>query len=100
MKHIVTLSLVFLSMTQLSKAERVEGIRLLTERYCNKQNDSAEMIILDFSQLDSQRNPFFLTHTELCLIGKLPELQITKYTIKNQAVADLAIREKPKNNSP
>lgn len=100
MKHIVTLSLVFLSMTQLSRAERVEGLRLLTERYCNRQNDGNTVILLDFSQLDNQNNPFLLTNSELTLIGTMPELQITKYRIQDQIIADLTIREKPKNNSP
>ncbi|MES2416553.1 MAG: hypothetical protein V4541_00110 [Bacteroidota bacterium] len=100
MKHIVTLSLVFLSMTQLSRAEKVEGLRLLTERYCNKQQTGNDVIILDFSQLDNQRNPFLLTNNELTLIGTLPELQHTKYRLRDQMVADLTIREKPKNNSP
>lgn len=100
MRHIVTLSLVFFSLTHLAKAERVEGLRILTERYCNKHQVSTEAISVGSNQLDRQTHPFFLTYSELTAIGVCPVTTTAKYRAYNNIIADLAIREKPKNNSP
>ena len=100
MRHIVTLSLVFFSLTHLAKAERVEGLRLITEKYCNKQQDGTGLLSIDSNQSDDQHYPFFLSYSELTYIGVLPEICTTNSIPRNQIVADLAIREKPKNNSP
>ncbi len=100
MKHIVTISLVFFSLTHLAKAERVEGLRLLTERYCNKQHVASQLLTQDSDQLDDYQSPFFLSYSELASIGALPQLQAASYSINNQVVPDLAIVGKPKNNSP
>jgi hypothetical protein len=99
MKPVITLSLLLLSMTQLSRAERIVGLRLLTDQYCHKQQRS-NALVLDFSQPDNQRHPFLLIHHELTLIGTLPELKHGRYSLKDQPVTDLTTREKPKNNSP
>jgi len=100
MKHIVTLSLVFFSLTHLSKIERVEGLRLLTERYCNEHKVSAEVAHSSENQLNEHRNPFFLSYNDLTLIGILPIVKALKFQSLNQVIADLTIRKKPKNNSP
>lgn len=100
MRHIVTLSLVFFSLTHLAKAERVEGLRLITEKYCNKQQNGTELINIDSNQADNQHYPFFLSYSELTSIGVLPDFRIAKFRARNQVIADLTIREKPKNNSP
>jgi hypothetical protein len=100
MKHIVTISLVFFSLTHLSKIERVEGLRLLSERYCSEHRISNEVSTSTANQLNEQRNPFFLSYNELTLIGILPSTKVLKFKNQNQVVANLAIRKKPKNNSP
>lgn len=100
MRHIVTLSLVFFSLTHLAKAERVEGLRLITEKYCNKQQNGTELINIDSNQADDHHYPFFLSYSDLTCIGVLPEFRIAKFRTGNQVIADLTIREKPKNNSP
>jgi len=100
MRHIVTLSLVFFSLTHLAKAERVEGLRLITEKYCNKQQSGTELVNVRSSQPDNQHHPYFLSSSELTAIGVLPELRVAKYRAYNHAVTNLTIREKPKNNSP
>jgi hypothetical protein len=100
MKHIVTLSLVFFSLTHLNKTERVEGLRLLTERYCNEHKLNVEPSSSTVFQLNESRNPFFLSYNALTLIGILSEIPVLKYKNLNQVVADLTIRKKPKNNSP
>lgn len=99
MKHIVTLSLVFFSLTHLAHAERVEGLRLLTEGYYNKQINT-ERVSLASTRLQNDKSPFFLSANELTLIGTLPTIDLPKYTVYNHVVADLTIRKKPKNNSP
>lgn len=100
MRHIVTLSLVFFSLTHLAKAERVEGLRLVTEQYCNKQQVNAQLISDNAEHPDDQRYPFFLSSSELTSIGVSPIINIVKYRTYNKRIADLAIREQPKNNSP
>lgn len=100
MRHIVTLSLVFFSLTHLAKAERVEGLRLITEKYCNKQQTSSEQATVRSSQPDDLRYPFFLSYSALTAIGVLPESHIIKYRVHNQSISSLVIREQPKNNSP
>ncbi|TKC12283.1 hypothetical protein FA048_01290 [Pedobacter polaris] len=100
MKHVVAISLVFFSLTHLAKAEDVGRLKLLTERYCNKTQIDSQVISSDTDQLNDQRNPFFLTYSELTLIGILPEVKVSKHMAHNHIVADLTIRKKPKNNSP
>ena len=100
MRHIVTLSLVFFSLTHLAKAERVEGLRLVAEKYCTKQQDGTELINVDSSQPDKLHFPFLLSYSELTSIGLLPAFRVAKYTPHNQVISDLTIRANPKNNSP
>jgi hypothetical protein len=100
MRHIVTLSLVFFSLTHLAKAERVEGLRLVAEKYCTKQQDGTELVSFDSSQPDKLHFPFFLSYSDLTSIGVLPAVRIAKYSQHNQSISDLTIRDNPKNNSP
>jgi len=99
MKHLVTISLVFFSLTHLAKAERVEGLRILNE-YCNEYKISANTSDKSVVQFNEQRNPYLLSYTRLALIGTQPQLKVAKYVSVNQVVTDLTIRKKPKNNSP
>ncbi len=101
MKHIVTLSLVFFSLTHLAKAEqRVEGLRLLTERYCNKQQASSEEFLQAANPSDEHQSPFFLSSSDLTLLGTSPLVTVSTYRVRNHIVADLTIRKNAKNNSP
>lgn len=100
MRHIVTLSLVFFSLTQLARAERVEGLRILSRQYCDKQQTSTATPSFNQSQPDDPRYPFFLSYSELTIIGVAPKQCITTYSVHNQNIADLTVRETPKNNSP
>ncbi len=99
MKHLVTISLVFFSLTHLAKAERVEGLRILNE-YCNEHKISINSADKTPVQLNEHRNPYLLSYTRLALIGTQPQLKVAKYVNENQVIADLTIRKKPKNNSP
>ncbi|WP_231460346.1 MULTISPECIES: hypothetical protein [unclassified Pedobacter] len=99
MKHLVTISLVFFSLTHLAKAERVEGLRILNE-YCTEH-----IIVINAAgkasvQLNEDRNPYLLSYSSLALIGTQAPLKAAKYITVNQIVSDLSIRKKPKNNSP
>lgn len=100
MRHIVTLSLVFFSLTHLAKAERVEGLRILTERYCNKHQLSIDSVSVNSDQTDDQVHPFFLTYSDLSVIGFSSAVQVVRFRPFNHIIADLTIRAKPKNNSP
>ncbi|WP_256002086.1 MULTISPECIES: hypothetical protein [Pedobacter] len=101
MRHIVTLSLVFFSLAHLAKAERVEGLRLVAEKYCNKQQSAAYEVAARAERSgDAHTYPFFLSYSALSTIGIQPTLRLLKYTHRNSIVADLTIRAKPKNNSP
>ncbi len=99
MKHLVTISLVFFSLTHLARAERVEGLRMLNE-YCSEHNIGVEAVDKTAVQLNVHRNPYLLSYSRLALMGTQPQLQVIKYVNENQLVADLTIRKKPKNNSP
>ncbi|TCD10800.1 hypothetical protein EZ449_07895 [Pedobacter frigidisoli] len=99
MKHLVTISLVFFSLTHLAKAERVEGLRILNE-YCNEHKIGANVTDRSSVQLNEQHNPYLLSYTSLALIGTQNPLRVAKYISVNQVIADLTIRKNPKNNSP
>ena len=99
MKHLVTISLVFFSLTHLAKAERVEGLRILNE-YCNEHNISTNTPGKASVSTNEDHNPYLLSYTSLALIGTQSPLKIAKYVSVNQVIADLTIRKKPKNNSP
>jgi len=99
MKHLVTISLVFFSLTHLAKAERVEGLKILSE-YCNEHNISINAVGKASVQLNEDRHPYLLSYTSLALIGTQAPVKAQKYVSTNQVIADLTIRKKPKNNSP
>jgi len=99
MKHLVTISLVFFSLTHLAKAERVEGLRILSD-YCNEHKISINDTGKSNIQLNEERNPYLLSYTGLALTGTQTPLKVEKYVNSNQIITDLTIRKKPKNNSP
>lgn len=99
MRHIVTLSLVFFSLTHLAKAERVEGLRLVT-KYCNSQQVNKEASTVRLKQVNDEHHPFFLSYSALSAIGLLPEQKIEKHRTVNNIIVDLTIKEQTKNNSP
>ncbi|WP_316805884.1 hypothetical protein [Pedobacter agri] len=99
MKHLVTISLVFFSLTHLAKAERVEGLKLLSE-YCNEHKISINNVGKPTVQLNDEHNPYLLSYTALALSGTQAPSKIVKYVCVNQIISDLTIRKKPKNNSP
>lgn len=100
MKHFVAISLVFFSLTQLAKAERAEGLRLLTEGYCNQQQVSLQKFTQSTTPSDDSQNAYFLSSGELALIGTLYEAETTRYSLQDQNVSDLIVVRKPNNNSP
>ncbi len=100
MKHFVAISLVFFSLTQLAKADRAEGLRLITEGYCSQQQVSLQKFTQNANPLSDEQHAYFLSSSELALIGALSEASTTKYAVKDQNVSDLIVVGKPKNNSP
>ncbi|MHA4893452.1 hypothetical protein ACXZ1K_01770 [Pedobacter sp. PWIIR3] len=100
MRHIVTLSLVFFSLTQLARAERVEGLRILTRQYCDKHQTSTPAASVNQSQPDDPRYPFFLSYSDLTVIGVATQYNPLTYCVNNQIIQDLTVKETPKNNSP
>ena len=99
MKHLVTISLVFFSLTHLAKAERVEGLRILNG-YCSEYKISNNATDKSSIKLNEDRNPYLLSYTSLALIGTQTLLKVKKYVSVNQVITDLTIRKIPKNNSP
>lgn len=101
MRHIITLSLVFFSLTHLAKAERVEGLRLIAEKYCDKQQSGgAEQRVARPEQDQVQHHPHFLSSSQLTLIGVQPAEASTFYMPCGHVETSPAIREGPRNNSP
>ncbi len=100
MKHFVAISLVFFSLTQLAKADRAEGLRLLTEGYCSQHQVSAQKFTQQANPLNDELSTYFLTSSDLALIGMRSEIQTTKYSLQDQNVSDLIVVSKPNNNSP
>ncbi len=100
MKHFVAISLVFFSLTQLAKADRAEGLRLITEGYCSQQQVSAQKFTQQSNPLNDELGTYFLTSSDLALIGMRSEIQTTKYSLQDQNVSDLIVVSKPNNNSP
>ncbi|MFA4867190.1 MAG: hypothetical protein WC623_03280 [Pedobacter sp.] len=99
MRHIVTLSLVFFSLTHLAKAERAESMRLVT-KFCNSQLLNKDASTIRLKQVDDEHHPFFLSYSALTSIGILPEKRIEQHRINNYVIVDLTIKEQTKNNSP
>ncbi|HTM99614.1 MAG TPA: hypothetical protein VL088_12755 [Pedobacter sp.] len=100
MKHFVAISLVFFSLTQLAKADRAEGLRLLTEGYCSQQQVSVQKFTQQANPLNDELSTYFLTSSELALIGTRSKVLTTKYRLQDQNVSDLIVVSKPNNNSP
>lgn len=100
MRHLFTLSLVFFSLTQLAKAERVDGLRVLSRQYCDKQQTSSIATSLNHSQADDPFYPFFLSYSDLTTNGTLARPCVQLFSFENQSVVSLSVKETPKNNSP
>ena len=98
MKHLVTISFVLFSLTHLAKAERAEGLRILNE-YCKEHQIKVNHVVESSDHFKEQLNPYFSAANNN-LIGDPSQLKSAKYIHANQLIADLAIRKKPKNNSP
>lgn len=100
MRHLVTISLVFFSLSHLAKADRVEGTRYLTERYCAKQQTTSEQSSIRSIQ-DLQDLPhFILSNNQLSAIGVLSCENCIKYNVRNQPLVYSVTLENPRNNSP
>jgi len=100
MRHLVTISLVFFSLSHLAKADRVEGLRYLTERYCAKAQTTTEQSSIRSVQ-DLQDLPhFFLSNNQLSAIGVLSSENGIKFHVVNQPLRYSATLENPRNNSP
>lgn len=100
MRHLVTISLVFFSLTHLAKTDRVQEIRYFAERYCAKQQAATEQLSVRPVQ-DLQDLPhFLLSNNQLSAIGTLSSKNCIKYRIVNQALPFSAVLENPRNNSP
>ncbi|SFH29897.1 hypothetical protein [Pedobacter insulae] len=100
MKHFVAISLVFFSLTQLAKADRAEGLRLITEGYCSQQQVSVQKFTQQANPLNDELSTYFLTSSELALIGTRSEIRTTRYRLQDQNVSDLIVVSKPNNKSP
>ncbi|WP_461788568.1 hypothetical protein [Pedobacter sp.] len=100
MRHLVTISLVFFSLSHLAKVDRVDGLRYLTERYCAKTQTSNEQSVVRAIQ-DAQDLPhFILSNNQLSAIGVISAKSCSKYRVVNQPALFSAIVENPRNNSP
>ncbi len=100
MKHFVTISLVFFSLTHLAKTQQMEGLRLLTERYCNRQQTAIHQVVQGDDQNPDDLFPFFLTPDEITMTGIRPAMHALSYQPAREEVASVAVREQPRNNSP
>ncbi|MGV3547016.1 MAG: hypothetical protein ACO1N4_08140 [Pedobacter sp.] len=100
MRHLVTISLVFFSLSHLAKADRVDGLRYLTERYCAKAQTTAEQTSIRSIQ-DLQDLPhFILSNNQLSAIGVISNKNCSKYNIADQPLLYAAELDNPRNNSP
>lgn len=100
MRHLVTISLVFFSLSHLAKVDRVDGLRYLTERYCAKAQTTSEQTSIRSIQ-DLQDLPhFILSNNQLSAIGVISSKNCSKYTITDQPLLYAAELENPRNNSP
>lgn len=100
MKHFVALSLVFFSLTQLAKADRAEALRLLTEGYCTQQQVSFQKSVQADFPSSKDQDSYFLSSSDLALMGTLYQVQKNQYFLQNQVLGDLIFIKKPNNNSP
>lgn len=100
MRHLVTISLVFFSLSHLAKVDRVDGLRYLTERYCAKTQTNNEHSVVRAVQ-DAQDLPhFILSNNQLSAIGVISAKSCTKYQVTDQPALFSAVVENPRNNSP
>ena len=100
MKHLVAISLVFFSLTHLAKAERIEGVRYATERYCAKTQAQSEQTSIRSAE-DLQDLPYFLlSNNQLSAIGTFSNKNCVKFHIVNQAITYSTTLDNPRNNSP
>lgn len=100
MRHLVTISLVFFSLSHLAKADRVDSLRYLTERYCAKTQTTTEQSVVRSVQDQQDLPHFMLSNNQLSVIGVLSSKNCSKYNIADQPLRYAAELENPRNNSP
>lgn len=102
MKHIVAISIVFFSLTQLQlvKAERAEGLRLFAEGLYQQQNTSSQQKLLQNHPSQEDQNAYFLSSDELSRLGISAPSRVSKPLVKNQKIGSLTPIGTPSNNSP
>ncbi len=101
MKHLFTISLVFFSLTHLAQAEqRIDGLRLVTEAYCNRQQDAEAKDAINEHRVKDQNKHLFLSYSDLALCGVLTDEEVPTLTVASHITAYLTIRHNARNNSP
>lgn len=101
MKHLVTISLVFFSLTHLAKAEqRVDKLRVVAEVYCNRQQVTLEQLFFGENHPTDGKHHLFLSNNELAVLGAIDTDQVAVQFVPNHIIAYLTIRHNAKNNSP
>ena len=100
MRHLVTISLVFFSLSHLAKVDRMDAMRYMSQRYSDKQTTASTQLVVSQNQ-DNQDTPqLLLSNKQLSVIGVLPAPNCSKYRLENQISNYSVALEHPRNNSP
>lgn len=101
MKNLVTISLVFFSLSHLAKIDRADTMRYMVQRNSDKHNITIEQISSNTDIQDLQDfTHLFLTNNQLSAIGVRPQKNCNRFRLKNQVSTYAVTLEHPRNNSP
>ncbi len=100
MRHIVTISLVFFSLSHLAKAERVDAMRYLSQRYCDLQKSKTEQLTTVQDQVTPDLPQLFLSTKQLSVVGVLPQPNCCKFMLAQAPHYTSVVLAQPRNNSP
>lgn len=98
MKHLITFSLVFFSLSHLAQAHRAEMGDVLNARYCDDKAGNQRAV--QTKEFKKQPIPGLLNQGELSLIGMLPSQRIKTIVGHRHVSINLTLRHHPRNNIP
>ncbi len=100
MKHFVAISLVFFSLTQLTRAERADTYRLMAEAYQKQSQFSATRVLQVLAEDENEPDSYFLSSEDLAKISIIQESKRAFYPLQSPEFQEIIILALPLNKGP
>lgn len=100
MKHFVAISLVFFSLTQLTRAERADTYRLMAEAYQKQSQYSVSRVLNVLAEEEKEIDSYFLSSEDLAKITVIQESKRAFYPLQGAEFKEIVVLSLPLNKGP